>query len=240
MSARSRDVPIPAPHGVAFALLLGGGTSLLFGVVPALQATRGEPSQSLHDGLRTVGGRGRTRLRSGLVLAQVALSCTLLVSAGLLVRSLSRLQSVDPGFDARGVVLAHVSLPRGKYASDEQAGRWFESLLERLSAAPGVEAAALGSAPPLTGANDTSVHREGRPPASEQDRRFAQLRLIDGDYFAALRIPVLAGRTFAVADRLGTAPVVIVNHRMARESFPGENAVGRQLVIDPADALRTE
>jgi putative ABC transport system permease protein len=171
------------PIVVAFALLLGSGTSLVFGIVPALQATGEDPSRSLQDGVRTVGSRGRARLRSGLVLAQVALSCTLLVSAGLLVQSLSRLQSVDPGFDPRGVVLAHVSLPRGTYASDERAGLWFQALLERLSTSPGVEAAALGSAPPLTGANDTSVYRAGRPPASEQDRQFAQLRLIDGEYF---------------------------------------------------------
>jgi putative ABC transport system permease protein len=129
------------------------------------------------------------------------LSCTLLVSAGLLVRSLARLQSIQPGFDPQGVVLAHVSLPIGKYASDESAGLWFDSLLERLSSTPGVEAAGLSSAPPLTGANDTSVHRPERPPASAQDRRFAQLRLIDGDYFPALRVPVLAGRD----SRLQTA-----------------------------------
>lgn len=228
------------PVVVAFALLLGAGTSLVFGIVPALQATGGDPSCSLHDGVRTVGSRGRTRLRSGLVLAQVALSCTLLVSAGLLVQSLSRLQSVDPGFDARGVVLAHVSLPRGTYASDERAGFWFQALLERLSTSPGVEAAALGSAPPLTGANDTSVYPAGRPPASEQDKQFAQLRLIDGEYFPALRIPLLAGRAFAPADRAGTAPVVIINRRMAHEFFPGETAVGQQLVIDRGTPLTAE
>jgi putative ABC transport system permease protein len=228
------------PVVVAFALLLGGATSLVFGVVPALQATSSDPSRSLRDGVRTVGTRTRTRLRNGLVLAQVALSCTLLVSAGLLVRSLTRLQSVDPGFDSRGVVLAGVSLPSGSYASEEAAGLWFNALLERLSAMPGVEAAGLGSAPPLIGANDTLVHRPERPPASEQDRRFAQLRYIDGDYFPALRIPVLAGRAFTRADRLGAAPVVIVNRRMAEEFFPGERAIGRHLVIDRGTPLSAE
>jgi putative ABC transport system permease protein len=228
------------PVVVGFALLLGGATSLVFGVVPALQATGRDPSKALNDGVRSAGGRTRTRLRGGLVLAQVALSCTLLVAAGLLVRSLARLQSVEPGFDPKGVVLAHVSLPIGKYASEESAGLWFDSLLERLSSTPGVEAAGLSSAPPLIGANDTSVHRPERPPASEQDRRFAQLRSIHGDYFPALRVPVLAGRAFAPADRRDAAPVVIINRRMAQEFFPGERAIGRHLVIDRGTPLRAE
>jgi putative ABC transport system permease protein len=162
------------------------------------------------------------------------------MSAGLLVRSLWRLQSVDPGFASAGVALARVSLPRDKYASDQAVGAWFDQLLERLASARGVEAAGLSTGPPLTGADDTSVHREGQPPASDRDRRFAQLRYIDGDYFAALRIPIVAGRAFAPGDRSGTSPVVVISRRMAEEFFPGERAVGQRLVIDRGERTIAE
>jgi predicted permease len=112
-------------------------------------------------------------------------------------------------------------------------------LLERLTSAPGVEAAGLGSSPPLTGANDTAVHRLGRPPASDKDRRFAQLRYVSGEYFAALRVPLVAGRTFS-ADAAGTAPVAVVSRRMAEDFFPGESAVGQHLVIDRGEATTAE
>jgi putative ABC transport system permease protein len=220
------------PFVVVFAGLLGAGTSLVFGVAPALQATRINPAESLRGGLRVPGGRSQTRLRNGMVLFQVALSCTLLISAGLLVRSLWRLQSVDTGFVAKNVVLAHISLPPDKYTTDEALAAWFEMLQERVSASRGVEAAAVSSAPPLTGANDTAVHREGRPPASDGERRFAQLRFVGDDYFAALGIPVQAGRAFTTADRTGTQAVVVISRRMAEELFPDERPVGERLIID--------
>jgi putative ABC transport system permease protein len=228
------------PVVVAFALLLGGFTSVAFGVLPALQAAGGDESQAMREGVRSVGNTSSTRLRHGLVLLQVAMSCTLLVSAGLLGRSLWRLQSVDPGFTAHGVALAHVSLPRDKYGDDTRAGAWFAMLLERLASAPGVEAAGLGSTPPLTGANDTAMHRVGQPPASEKDRRFAQLRYVDGEYFAALRVPLITGRTFTATDRPGAPPVAVISRRMAEEFFPGEAAVGQHLVIDRGEATTAE
>jgi putative ABC transport system permease protein len=228
------------PVVVAFALLLGGITSAAFGVFPALQAAGGDESQAMREGVRSVGNTSRTRLRHGLVLVQVAMACTLLVSAGLLVQSLWRLQSVDPGFTARGVALARVSLPREKYADDARAGTWFSLLLERLASAPGVEAAGLGSSPPLTGANDTAVHRLGRPPASDKDRQFAQIRYVDGEYFAVLRTPLVAGRTFSAVDRAETAPVAVISRRMAQEFFPGEAAVRQHVVIDRGEATTAE
>ncbi|HXW07398.1 MAG TPA: ABC transporter permease [Vicinamibacterales bacterium] len=228
------------PGVVAVALLVGGLASLAFGVYPALHAAGWDQPQAMRDGVRTIGSASRTRLRQGLVLVQVAMACTLLVSAGLFVQSLWRLQSVDPGFTARGVALARVSLPREKYADDARAGTWFSLLLERLESAPGVEAAGLGSSPPLTGVNDTAVHRLGRPPASDKERRFAQLRYVDGEYFAVLRMPVVAGRAFSAADRPGTAPVAVISRRMAEEFFPGEPAVGQQIVIDRGEATTAE
>ena len=185
---------------VAFAVLLAAVTTLLFGAIPAVHASRRDPADSLRQGGRVGGGRSRTRMRNTFVVAQMAVSFTLLAAAGLFLQSLWRLQSVDPGFSARDVVLSHLSLPRDTFDSDAKVASWYGSLLERLSSAAGVEAAALVSAPPLAGASDTAVHREGNAPASDADRRFAQLRYVDGHYFAALAMRVTSGRSFTTAD----------------------------------------
>ena len=171
-------------------------------------------------------------MRNTFVVAQIAVSFTLLAAAGLFVQSLWRLQSVDPGFSARDVVLSQLSLPPDTFDSDARVASWYESLLARLSSAAGVEAAALASAPPLVGAGDTAVHREGNAPASDADRRFAQLRYVDGHYFAALAMRVTSGRPFTTADRSGAPPVVVITEGMAREFFPQTNPVGQRLVID--------
>jgi putative ABC transport system permease protein len=174
------------------------------------------------------------------VVAQVAVSCTLLAAAGLFVQSLWRLQAVDPGFTARGVVLSQLSLPRDSFDTDVKLASWYQSLLERLSSASGVEAAALASAPPLIGAGDTAVHPEGDAPASDADRRFAQLRYVDGDYFAALGMRVVRGRAFTPDDRPGAPSTVVISESMAREFLPGTDPIGRRLVIDRGETTVAE
>ena len=225
---------------VAFAVLLAAVTTLLFGAVPALHVSRQDPADSLRQGGRVGGGRSRTRMRNAFVVAQIAVSCTLLAAAGLFVQSLWRLQSVDPGFSARDVVLSRLSLPPDTYDSDAKVASWYASLLVRLSSAAGVEAAALGSAPPLVGGGDMAVHREGNPPASDADRRFAQLRYVDGDYFGALGMQVASGRPFTTADRSGAPPVVVISEGMAREFFPQTDPVGQRLVIDRGEPTVAE
>jgi putative ABC transport system permease protein len=225
---------------IAFAVLLAAITTLLFGAVPALHASRQNPACSLRQGGRVGAGRSRTRMRNAFVVAQIAVSCTLLAAAGLFVQSLWRLQAVDPGFTARGVVLSQVSLPQDTFDSDAKVALWYESLLARLSSAAGVEAAALVSAPPLVGAGDTAVHREGNAPASDAARRFAQLRFVDGDYFAALGMRVTSGRSFLPADRSDAPPVVVITEGMAREFFPQTNPVGHRLVIDRGEPTVAE
>ncbi len=225
---------------VAFAVLLAAVTTLLFGAVPALHASRQDPADSLRQGGRVGGGRSRTRMRNTFVVAQIAVSFTMLAAAGLFVQSLWRLQSVDPGFSARNVVLSQLSLPPETFDSDARVASWYESLLARLSSAAGVEAAALASAPPLVGAGDTAVHREGNAPVSDAARRFAQLRYVDGHYFAALAMRVTSGRPFTTADRSGAPPVVVITEGMAREFFPQTNPVGQRLVIDRGDPTVAE
>jgi putative ABC transport system permease protein len=225
---------------VAFAVLLTAVTTILFGAVPALQASRQDPADSLSHGARSVGGRTRTGLRNTFVVAQMAVSCTLLVAAGLFVQSLWRLQSVDPGFTARGVVLGQVSLPRDRFDTDAKLASWYEALLARLSSTSGVEAAALASAPPLVGAGDTAFYQEGHPPASDSDRRFAQVRYVDGQYFSALGMRIVTGRTFARPDRIGAPPVVVISESMAREFFPQTSPLGQRLVIDRGEPTVAE
>jgi putative ABC transport system permease protein len=220
---------------VAFAVVLTGVTTMLFGAVPALQASRQDPAESLSHGGRSVGGRTRTRLRNAFTVAQIAVSCTLLAAAGLFVQSLWRLQSVDPGFNARGVVLSELSLPADRFDTDTKLATWYESLLAKLASTSGVEAVALASGPPLIGGGDTAVYQEGHPPASDADRRFAQLRYVDGEYFAALGMRTASGRTFTQADRIGAPPVVVITESMAREFFPQTNPVGGRLVVDLGD-----
>ena len=198
------------------------------------------PGGGAASGRTSGGGRSRTRLRNTFVVAQIAVSCTLLAAAALFLQSLWRLQSVDPGFNARGVVLSQVSLPPATFDSDAKVVSWYESLLEQVSSAAGVEAAALVSAPPLVGAGDTAVHREGKAPTSDADRRFAQLRYVDGDYFAALEMRVTSGRVFMRADRSGAPPVVVITEGLAGAFFPQTNPVGQRLVIDRGEPTVAE
>ncbi len=225
---------------IAFAVVLTGVITVLFGALPAFQASRQDPAVSLGHGVRSAGGRTRTATRHTFVVAQVAVSCTLLAAAGLFVQSLWRLKAVDPGFTARGVVLSQLSLPPGSFDTDAKLASWYESLLERLSSAPGIEAAALASAPPLIGAGDTSVHPEGDPPASDADRRFAQLRYVDGDYFAALGMRIVRGRAFTPDDRPGAPSSVVISESMAREFLAGTDPIGRRLVIDRGEPTVAE
>jgi predicted permease len=139
---------------------------------------------------------------------------------------------VDVGF-ATDVLLASISLPPETYDSLDKAGTFFTALSDRLRAVPGVEAAALATTPPLVGGNDTAVHPEGRPPVSQADRRFAQIRWIQGNYFGALDMPMLRGRAFEdQSDAPGTPPVAVISRRMAETFFPGEHALGRRIVVD--------
>jgi putative ABC transport system permease protein len=225
---------------IVFAAAQAGLAALLSSAGPAVLATESGTADALTQASRTIGRGPRSRVRMALVTAQIAFSCTLVAVAGLFVQSLLRLQTVDPGFSTRGVVLSHISLPPDNFDSEQRVAAWLDSLLERLSAVPAVEAAGLASAPPLVGAGDTAVHPEGSPPVSDKDRRFAQLRYADGGYFSTLGIRVISGRTFTSSDRAGAPPVAVISRRMADDFFPGQNPVGRRLVVDRGERTVAE
>ena len=217
-----------------FALAASVATALVFGLAPALQATRPELVPALKD-LGAQSGRSRSRLRGGLVVAQVALSLVLLLAAGLALRALGRLQTTSPGFEVAGGLVLSYDL--GQMGYDKARGQQFHrQAVERVRALPGVRAASLTDLFPLSlNYSSSDFHAEGQPAARGANAPQAMVASVGPDYFAAMGAPLVAGRDFAPADG-GEAPrVVIVNETLARRYFPGpgpDAAVGRRLSFE--------
>jgi predicted permease len=206
---------------------------LLAGVVPAVASSRVQPAPALKDGAPATGSSRRVRLlRHGLIVAEIAGAVLLLISAGLLVRSFWRLQHVDPGVDVDRVLAARLTLPRARYATDDASTAFFQRLVDRLAAAPGVESAAATSFVPVGGGGfglGRVFLAEGRPePPAGQDVG-AQWNVITPDYFQTMGIPLLQGRPFSRDDRADSTPVVIVSRSFATQMFGDEPAIGRRI-----------
>lgn len=218
---------------MAFALGISALTGILFGLVPALQASKLDVSSSLKEGGRTGEGHRRTSARSLLLIGEVALSLILLVGAGLLIKSFLRLQEVRPGFNPHNVLIASIALPGAKY-NEQQRPEFFRQLMERLQTAPGVQAAGGGVNLPL-GASNYDIGRafipEGRP-LTVDEASDANFSTITGDYFRALQIPLLAGRTFELRDGTDAPKVVIINESTAKRHFGSPAAaIGKRLIV---------
>ncbi|MGD8321300.1 MAG: ABC transporter permease, partial [Gemmatimonadota bacterium] len=214
----------------AFALSLAVASGVLFALVPALGAARGHRPPG--HGLRTTGSREAGRARDALVVAQVTLSVTLLVGAGLLMRSLHNLASVDPGFDDTGVFTARLSSPRGAFASTGAWMGFYDDLLATLDASPDVSVSAASLLIPLTG---RSWERRAIPdnvPYDPDEAPSVLYDIVSEDYFEAMGIPILEGRSFTRADA-GDAPlVVVIDETMAERFWPGEDPIGRRLSME--------
>ncbi|HZE57366.1 MAG TPA: ABC transporter permease [Chthoniobacterales bacterium] len=218
---------------LAFALGISALTGILFGLVPALQASKLDVTSSLKEGGRTGEGHRRTSVRSLLLIGEVALSLVLLVGAGLLIKSFVRLQEVRPGFNPHNVLMASVALPGAKYKG-QQFAEFFRHLKERLEAVPGVQAVGGAINLPL-GASNYGIGRafipEGRP-LSVDEASDSSFSTITGDYFRALQIPILAGRSFELRDNAEAPKVVIVNESAAKRHFGSPSAaIGKRLSI---------
>ncbi len=226
---------------LGFAVALSLLTGLGLGIVPAVQASRTDPGESLKDSARgSTGGRHTGRLRSGLLVAEVALSLVLLVGAALLTDSFRRLQNVAPGFRSADITSFNLALPAGTYPDIGSQGRLFEQVIARLLAVPGVtHAAATASLPVAAGGSTRSpASVEGRPVPPVNERAIMLRSTITPGFFAALDIPVKQGRDFNWRDR-GDAPrVVIINASLAQKFFPGENPIGRRLITGIASIPR--
>jgi predicted permease len=205
-------------------------TGLLFGLIPALQGTRPDPTGALRSG-RTGGARtpGR-RLRSALVISEMALSLTLLAGAGLLVRTLANLQQVDPGFRPERLVTFTVSLPEAAYPNEERRRGFERALREELERMPGVSAVATTTGLPLSGASFAlPFNVEERLPPAPGEQPVAQLRAVSPSFFATMGIPLVRGRALGASDRPGSPPVAVINEAAARRFFPGEDPLGKRI-----------
>jgi predicted permease len=217
--------------GFAIAAVLA--TGLLFGLAPALAASRADPGVVLHrSGWHNTRGRGA--LQRAFVAAEVALSVVLLVGAVLLLRSLDRVTAVDPGFRPDGLLVLETSLPHTLSGDGEAPRRIYEEAVARLAALPGVRAATAGTRPPFAGRPGVSgLQIEGEPasPGTDAPLHETEHRTVAPGYFATLGVPLLAGRDFREADRAGAPSVAVVSATLARRYFPDGSPVGRRVRI---------
>jgi putative ABC transport system permease protein len=208
-------------------------TAMLSGLAPALHVSKPDLATSLKEGAMYTAIAGlRARVRHLLVVAEVALAVILLAGAGLLLRSFHRLQGVDPGFDAARLLVATIFLPETRYASDAKQAAFFEQLVTRVRALPGVVSAAAVTALPMevTGVDhDLAVEFERYPTAPGADDQ-ADFRIASDGYFATMGIPVIAGREFAPHDRGGAPRVAVINRVLASRLPAGENPVGQRIL----------
>jgi len=209
-------------------LLASLATGLLFGILPALQASRTDAGSVIKES----GDRGsrRARGRSALVIAEIALTLVLLAGAGLLANSFLRLQRVDSGFRPGHVTIADLMVPQNRYPKGADQTGLYRRLLQGLSERPELQAIGVGFPQPFHGDSASgSFSIEGRAPASRGDRPFAHIATVSGGYFSAMGIPLLSGRTFTDRDGENAQPVAIVSATLANEYWPGENPVGKRL-----------
>ncbi|HEX8651892.1 MAG TPA: ABC transporter permease [Pyrinomonadaceae bacterium] len=217
-------------HVLIFSLAISLLTGIIFGLAPALATSKLDLTDALKEGSRTSsGGFQRNRMRSLLVVSELALALVLLVGAGLMIKSFLRLQRVDPGFQPQHVLTARIPLPTTKYSEPSQQVAFFQQVTERVRALPGVRVAGLGSNPPLSGGSwQSGAGIEGRV----MKDFLVDIAIISPDYMRALGIPLEQGRTFTEQDKEETTPVVLIDEELAARYWPGEDPVGKRMGFD--------
>ncbi|HSY03563.1 MAG TPA: ABC transporter permease [Acidobacteriaceae bacterium] len=226
-----------------FALAAIAGCGLLAGLIPALTSRDTKVLTALQEqGRSHSGGRGRARLRQTLLALEVGLTVVLLIGAGLLLRSYQQLRSVNMGFATHNVLTMRMNLPKGSYSTDAQRVSFFEQLLERVRAVPGIAGAGLTTNIPGEGRDWDDVFTiHEHPPLPQGQVLDALTRFVDPGYFAAMEIPVLEGQGLDASDRLSAADAVVVNQELVKEDFPNEDPIGRHIDGDvnfPGKSLR--
>ncbi|MGB9180684.1 MAG: ABC transporter permease [Pyrinomonadaceae bacterium] len=231
---RTQEIAMDA-RVLGFTLAVSVLTGIVFGLAPALQASRLNLNESLKEG-----GRGsteswqRNRVRSLLVISEVALSLMLLIGAGLLIKSFQRLRDINPGFNPDRVLTMSLVLPEAKYDEKEKQSLFFQQLVTRAAQLPGVESVGLIHPLPLGGSHITTTFTiEGRPPLAPADQLNANTRAVSPDFFRALSIPLIKGRAFTEKDTKDAPKVMIVNETLARRFFNGEDPVGKRATVYP-------
>ena len=216
---------------ILFTLATAIVTGVLFGLVPAFNATR--LSSALKEGGRgAVGARSGSRVRGALVVAELALAVMLLAGAGLLLRSFVKLQAVDPGFTVKPALTFDLTLPDARYREDASRVAFFDRLMPRLRALPGVRAASSVLGLPLNGLDlILSFEVQGRPPVPPAQQPAMQVRVATPEYFATIGIPLKRGRFFTDADKAGSPRVVLITESAARQYFPTEDPIGKTITL---------
>jgi predicted permease len=214
---------------LAFTLGLSLFSGIVFGLAPALQVSKPNLNDSLKEGSRQTSGSSH-HLRSSLVVFEVALSLMLLIGAGLLARSFLSLLKTNPGFNPDHVLTMNLVLPGAKYKEESQCAAFYNDLVQRVKAYPGVESAAAVNFIPLGGSNSSDSYLvEGVPEPAPGQENEGRYRVCTPDYFRTMGIPILKGRGFTDQDKAGATPVVIVNETLARKHWPGEDPIGRRI-----------
>ena len=216
---------------LGFTLLVSFGAGFIIGIVPALQLTRTNLSETLKQGSgRTGGSPIKQHTRKALVISEVALSLVLLIGAGLMIRSFWKLQNVHPGFDTSNALTMSVALTPIRYSEPHQQLAFLDRAIEQIRAVPGVVSVGATTTIPLGGGGSTQPFSvEGRPTGTVAEQPMAQTRYITTDYFQAIGIPLRQGRFFSDHDRDNSVPVIIISEAMARRFWPGENPIGKRL-----------
>jgi predicted permease len=213
------------------AVVVSFACALLFGVAPALQASRTDATRALGDAdRRATAGRGRAKVRAVLVVCEIALTLILLVSAGLLANSFVRLQRVDSGFRVEQVTMVSLPLPQSKYPDGKRQAAFYQRVLEGLEQRPETDAAAIFFPSPIEGGNASGTFTmEGQPSSTRADRPFTSIASVSANYFRTLGIPIITGRTFTEQDRDPAPAVAMVNATFARKYFPGQSPLGKRV-----------
>ena len=218
----------------AFTFALAIGSTVLFGLIPALQVSRPSVNESLQQGAKgSTGGLHTNRLRGFLVVSQVSLSLLLLAGAGLLIKSFFNLRATNPGFDPVKLMTMQLTLPRVRYPELDQQIRAHDAIMEKISTIPGVESAGGVNPLPLAGnISNLSFMVSGAAPLPRGNHPGAGYLIVKPDYFQAMKIPVLQGRAFTRADTKDSPLVVMINEAFVRKHFPDRNPIGQQVMID--------
>ncbi len=237
---------------LAFNLAVVLLTGCMVGIVPALQASRPNMNEILKDaGRGSTGGRRQQLVRNALVMIEVAISVVLLIGAGLMIRSLLRLQQVDPGFNPSNVRTIAFSLPKEKYRDKDQQAAFYTQLIEKVAALPGVQVAGAACAVPFSDGHwvdfeegfkllNQGFRVEGRAPYEPGQEPHAYYSSVSRDYFKAIGIPLLRGRHFSERDTKGATRVAIINKTMAKKFFPDEDPIGKRIQLTNGDEVYRE
>jgi len=227
----SFDLPV-----LGFTFLIASLTTVLFGLWPAWQASHANVQLALKAGSAGSGDPpSAKRARDWLVISEIALTLTLLVAAGLVLKSFSRLQSLSLGYEPRALFTARFELPWQKYNDRDKINTFAKALLDKVRGLPGVQNAAVSSNGPLMGGWQTGFWREENPRPQPSDMLNSDLEVVVGDYFSTLKVPLLRGRAFNERDTKDSPRVIIIDQAMAEQYFPGENPIGKRLGVDPGN-----